>query len=118
MRNFLLNSFVFCSMLLSLTLSQTVSATPKKKGVITNILSGPVYGDKLFIQLTGAMENKPNCHNNGNYSFVVDTSTDSGKAYMSLVLMAFASARQVDITGFDGCSIYSGVTNFRSISIK
>ncbi|MBQ4835176.1 MULTISPECIES: hypothetical protein [Pseudoalteromonas] len=93
-------------------------ATPSHTGKITSILSGPVYGDKLFIKVEGSLIKKSSCHTNTNFDYVLDTSTASGERYMSMILTAYASGRSVTITGYDGCSIYTGVTNFRSISLK
>ncbi|TMP24475.1 hypothetical protein CWB99_22300 [Pseudoalteromonas rubra] len=93
-------------------------ATSNQTGKITSLLTGPIYGDKLFFNVDGTINNKPSCHTNEHFDYVLDISTPSGQAYMSLIMTAYAADKTVTVTGYDKCSIYIGVSNFRSINTK
>jgi hypothetical protein len=98
--------------------SCVVNAAPSQSGKVTSILVGHVYQNKLFLGVEGVMANAPPCQVNPTFNFVLDISTESGKAYMSVILAAHAAGREVHLTGYDECTIYAGVTNFRSIHVK
>ncbi|MCG7533369.1 hypothetical protein [Pseudoalteromonas sp. OOF1S-7] len=93
-------------------------AASNQTGKITSLLTGPVYGDKLFFKVNGAIKYKPSCHTNEHFDYVVDISTSTGKAYMSLIMAAYAAGKTVTVSGYDECSIYTGVSNFRSLNSK
>ncbi|WP_046007381.1 hypothetical protein [Pseudoalteromonas rubra] len=93
-------------------------AASNQTGKITSLLAGPVYGDKLFFKVDGAINQKPSCHTNEHFDYVLDISTSTGKAYMSLIMAAYAAGKTVTVSGYDKCSIYTGVSNFRSLYTK
>lgn len=98
--------------------SCTANALPSISGKVKSVLVGHVYQNKLFIEVEGGMANTAFCQVNPTFDFVLDISTDSGKAYMSIILAAYAAGKDVSLSGYDECTIYSGVTNFRSIHVK
>jgi len=100
-----------------------VSATnvplPSYTGKIKSILTGIPYHGKMLIELAGTVNNPAeNCHSNGTFSFSLDTETEQGKLFLSILLTAHASQRDVVMTGYRTCSNTTGVTDFRSIQIK
>lgn len=87
-------------------------------GKIKSVLMGPVYGKKFFIKIEGTMKSTSSCQSNKNFDYVLDTSTTEGEQYMSIILTAYASGSPVSISGYDHCTIYTGVTDFRVITLR
>lgn len=63
-----------------------------------------------FVKVAGAFVNRPTC--SGDWNYVIDTSTQSGRNALALLLTANASGKTVQISGTGVCSFYSQSENF------
>ncbi len=83
------------------------------QGMIKQIESGPLYGNKIFFTMEGTVSDQPSCRDNANYHFVFDTSEPGGKELLSLILSAKASRWPVVVSGTGQCAKYNGVEDLR-----
>lgn len=83
------------------------------------MLIGEIYPNQAFISLE-AMPELPegHCHTNGNFSYVFDISTETGKATLSMAIAAYMAQSQVSVSGLNTCNIYGGVESLRSLLLK
>jgi|GEM_PF-1755226 len=118
---------IFAIALMAFTFNVSAGGLPSYVGNIKSILVGKVYDSKVLIEVdrgNTSINNqntfKTNCSSQQNpvFGFALDTSTEAGKMYLSLLLTAYAANKNVVITGYADCNIQSGVIDFRSIQMK
>jgi hypothetical protein len=108
----------FWTVLFLSVVSVNVSALPSYSGTINNLLTGKVYQGNVFIQLDGAKNGTSDCQTHPHYDFAFDPTTDEGKVYLSLILTAHSTQKEVTITGYDTCLTRGGIQDLRSIQLK
>jgi hypothetical protein len=67
----------------------------------------------VFISLNGSLQERPSCATDTDWHFVLDTSTDSGKQTYSLLLMAYAANKNINLGGLNNCALYGQAESFR-----
>ncbi|HEY0924136.1 hypothetical protein [Rheinheimera pacifica] len=87
-------------------------------GKIQRIELGPLYNGKVFIIVEGVMEGQPACRQQDNYHFVFDAEAPGGAALLSAVLSAQVAQKNIHISGYNTCNIYSGVEDLRWLRVQ
>ncbi len=107
---------LFIGILLSNVSFASTIATTK----ISSILMGEAYGNVALIGISVKPGTVPACQTNPDYNYIIDLSTDVGKATLSLALTAYAAQKDVYLNGFDSCTLLPsvGVERLRQIWIK
>ena len=99
----LLISFALCM------LSATAAHASEASGQIVEVRSGPYYGDKVTITISPAPANQPACSTLGvRGHYMIDTSAPGGKAWLALILSAYAAQKNVLVFGTDECIVAGG----------
>lgn len=101
------------SLVASTSFASAVSVTK-----ITQVLAGPVNGNKVFVVLSVKPASQPACQSNPNFSYVFDASTAVGKVVLSMVLTAHTTQQDVYIDGDDTCSLHGSVESLRQVWLK
>lgn len=115
MKKILLTNILLVSILLT---EVTFAASPSYTGKIKEILSGPVYGTKVFIKIDVTIDDKPACATNWRWNYIFDTELEHGKSYLSLLMMAKAQNSTITIQGTSVCSLWPNVENLRYFVIS
>lgn len=103
--------------LLALGLFGQIALAGTGQGTITQIESGPIYGSKVFLLVTGGVPDRAGCTSVGNYNFVFDTSIPGGKELLAQMLLAKAMQQSVVISGAGTCTLYGGVEDMRWLRV-
>lgn len=107
---------LICPALLAIVCSQAVAGIGQ--GTIAKIESGPLYGDKVFITIEGAVSDQPSCRSGGNYHFVFDSTAPGGKNLLASILLAKASKQSIVVSGSNVCNLYTGVEDLRWFRVE
>lgn len=85
-------------------------------GTISDISSGQNLDTNLIIAVNGQVNNKEACNNNNYWDFSINTEDPGASTTVSLILLAFASGKEVVIAGTGSCANWSNIediSNFR-----
>jgi len=104
------------TLIASLTFSAT-SMAGETAGKITNILTGPGHGTKLFITMDSTILSKPACATNPGYNFVLDTTAPGADAWITMLTLAYASDERVWFKGTGKCDLHGSVETFQNIKM-
>lgn len=85
---------------------------------ILGVLAGEAYGNVVFLKLAASPTTVPSCQTNTQYSYAFDATTPAGKISLSIALTAQASGKDVYLSGFNSCAVWSGVESLREILVK
>jgi len=97
-----------------------LSAQYEVTTTIKSLFMGPHYNNKVFIEVESrpTTERPEGCTDNASFDFVIDLSTEYGKAYYSAALAAYASNSTVRLESYDSCTVYSSVPGVKTIWLK
>lgn len=90
---------------------------------IEKIGQGPYYDSActkpscVFIKMNKDIASRPSCSIAG-WDYVIDSSTDSGKATLSTLLMAYAAQKSVNVSGNNRCTLYAEYEDINYIQLK
>jgi len=104
--------FIFCN--LSIAGAGAVSSTK-----VTQIYCGYYNGANMCsIYFDKSITNPPSCHTNNRKRMQIKTDDDTGKAILSLAMMAYISEKVVSINGKGTCNIWGDTEDMNVIFIK
>ncbi|MFN4290106.1 MAG: hypothetical protein ACK4E7_04415 [Permianibacter sp.] len=92
------------SMMVSFAYADDVNNVKIKRWVLKRS-----YGERLFIQLHARQTLPLECHSNGGWEYVLDTSDEPGKQLYSALLSAYASGKTLQLRGQNKCTLWSNV---------
>ena len=101
-------------LLISGFISSTVSATEIFNTRVVHILTGPQFGNKVFVKVNPSPSGK-GCSASGSYDYVFDASTAPGKITLALLLSLDAQQETFWISGYDKCSLHGNVEDLRFV---
>lgn len=87
-------------------------------GTIKMVYTGPGYSGKVFIQVESAPGGTVSCDTNTTFDFGFDGTTAIGKVMLSAVLTAYSLGSTIRLTSYDTCTVYSGIPDLYTISLK
>lgn len=96
----------------------SVTASEVNPGKVTKVLTGPAYGSKVLISVEPKPTGLPECATNAWYDYAFDTTTEEGKAVLSLVLTAYTANKNIWIGGLNQCQQFNGVEDLKHILLK
>lgn len=111
--------FLFRFLLISLFASNALAGGTASSTKISQIYCGYYGGANMCsIYFGAAISNAPNCHTIGRNRMQVSTEDDTGKALLSLALVAYTSEKIVDIGGKGDCTVWADTEDLNHITIK
>ena len=87
-------------------------------GTISDISSGKNLGTNLIIAVDGQVNNKETCNSNSYWDFSVNTSDVGANTTASLILMAFASGKEVIIAGSGSCANWHNIEDILNFRVR
>lgn len=111
-KEYVMNKFAILS-LLYISLAQYSFASDTTTGKLEEI-GGVGLGDNtVYFGVNPSPNNKPACSNHNKYDYVIDISTDKGKAIYSMLLMARTTQSNITIQGSGSCLAGSNIEEIR-----
>ena len=108
----------YIGLVLLLLFSQLSTASVVSTTKVKYVLGGDYSGSLVYVGLTSRPGNAPACHNNPDYDYIFDASTEAGKITLSLVLTAYTTGKDIWISGTDTCNLKQGMESLRLIWLK
>ena len=102
---------------LSFILVPSIAKAGDFTGTISDILSGPSMGTNLIIAVNGQVNNKIGCNTNSYWDFSINTQAVGANTWVSLILTAFSTGKQVVITGTGACGNWHNIEDLSDIRI-
>lgn len=107
------------SIVIYLLTTSVSSGSEISSAIVNEVLVGPYYGGKVFIDVSGTPSNIPSCNTStSGLDYAFDGTTPEGKMYLSIVLTAYASKAEVQLRGEGTCNLQSNVEDLRFIRLK
>ncbi len=104
--------------LLSMFAASLVHSSAVSHVVVTDILTGPHYGNNVLIQVDRTSENLPYCQDSASYSYVFDGTTPSGKMVFNMVMESYSQGMEIYIVGSDTCDLYGNIEDLKSLKLQ
>ena len=101
----------------ALCLSSAAFAGQAGSVTITHVLIGPVFGNMIFVSVSGAVAGPPACSDNTAWSFVLPLTTPLENQMLAILLTAQATKSTVTITGTGQCDVYNNVETLQKIQL-
>ena len=102
-----------------LAMSSIVHANVDFTGAIQAVYSGPAYGGIVFLQVgSGTTWGTAACNTNTTWQFAFDSNSPAGKVTLAQILTAYAAEKTVRLVSQDLCTVYSGIPNLDTVTLK
>lgn len=84
---------------------------------VTNILSGPAYGNNVLLNLDPNPDQQ-NCSTSTTHDYVFDVNSRAGEALLSMALAVYFSGETVSVSGSGGCTLVNNVEDLRYFQLS
>lgn len=102
--------------LVQLLLTSYAMASDIQNVKLERLMVDTAHGDKLFVKVSGAAPQGPECSINGTWQYVLALDTELKKGTMtSFLLSAYMSGSSDRLIGTDSCEVYGSIETLRRI---